>query len=173
MNAHHHFARPSSQIRAQWPETVLPADPDTMHPRAVEMAQAMREGHSSFRQLIGEGFTCSEITEHFKEAQALAQALSVKQVLPGADLPSEMIEKAKAAIQNQPPKHKGTTESQASYLAWSRYCEARNALVIDNWPGQRQRCMDLLEAYFRTTTAGPAITNYVLCAIRPTLETRH
>lgn len=159
----------TGQTRPDWPDTVLAVDPDAMHPRAVEMAEAMREGVATFRGLIGAGFTAAEIAEFHAEAKVLATGLSVRQVSPGADLLAEMVAKAKAAIKNHRPMPKGATETQALFVAWERYCLARNAYVLDQWGGQRERCLDLLRAYFRTTPAGEAVTDHVVRAVAETL----
>lgn len=166
-------SRASVQTRPAPPEPVLAADPDTMHPRAVAMAEAMRGGAVTFRALVGEGFTTAEIVEFKDEARALATTLSTRQVAPGADLMSELVEKARAAIHHRLPQPAGASECQASVTAWHRYCLAKNAHVLDPWPGQRERCLSLLEAYFRTTPAGPNVTAYVVRAVAETLEARH
>lgn len=163
----------SGQTRADWPDTVLTVDPDSMHPRAVEMADARREGVTTFRGLIGAGFTTAEITEFHAEAKALASSLSVRQVSPGADLLAEMVAKARAAIASHRPMPKGATETQALFVAWGRYCAARSAYVIDPWDGQRERCLDLLRAYFRATPAGEAVTDHVVRAVAETMGARH
>lgn len=165
--------RVSRQVRPQWPDVPATVDPDAAHPRAVQMAEAMREGSCTFRDLIGSGFTSAEITEHYPEAKALAASLSVRQVSPGADLLADMAVKAKAAIVSHKPMPKGTADTQALYLAWGRYCAARNAHVVDPWAGQRERCLDLLRAYFQATTAGPAVTEHVVRAVAEVLEARH
>lgn len=164
-------ARSSHQIRPQWPEPVMPTDPDVMHPRAVAMAEAMREGATTFRGLIAAGFTAAEITEFHREAEALATARADRQVSPGADLLAEMTAKACAAIHNRRPMPKGTTETQALFVAWGRYCAARAAMVVDPWDGQRERCLSLLSAYFRLTPAGETIAGYVVAAVADSFAT--
>ena len=88
------------------------------------------------------------------------------------DLLADMAVKAKAAIVNHKPMPKGTADTQALYLAWGRYCAARNAHVVDPWAGQRERCLDLLRAYFQATTAGPAVTEHVGRAVAEVLGGR-
>ncbi len=162
-------ARASMQSRPDWPDAVLSRDPETMHPRAVEMAQAMREGSGTFRDLVAAGFTVAEITEFNREAKALATTLSARQMSPGADRLSELAEKARAAIENRPPMPKGATETQPLLVAWSAYCRAIAAYKLDRWPAQRERCLKQLEAFFRQTPAGPAVTRHVVCAVDETL----
>lgn len=175
MNAILSPARPGRTIqpRPQWPDVPASIDTDAAHPRAVEMAEAMREGRATFKELIGAGFTSAEIIEFHKDAEAMAIERATRQISPGADLLAEMIVKAKAAIINHRPMPKGAVESQPLYLAWGRYCAARNAHVVDPWSGQRERCLALLFAYFRLTPAGPATTEHVVRAVAETLEARH
>lgn len=153
-----------------FPDTAPEVDAERMHPRAVEMASAFREGTTTFAALIGAGFTTAEITEFHVEAKALATSLSSRQVSPGADLLSDMVMKAKAAISSHRPMPKGARETQALYVAWERYCAARNAYLLDCWDGQRERCLSLLRAYFRATPAGAAVTDHVVRAVAAQLE---
>lgn len=177
MNALSMSARPTSRFSAQprpdWPDTPLTVDPDAMHPRAVEMAQAMREGLHTFRDLIGAGYTTAEIAEFKDEAKALATSLSTRQASPGADRLSEMVAKATAAIANRMPLPKGASETQKAYLAWNRYCAAVAAFRLDPWPAQRERCLDLLRTYFSATPAGPAVTGYVVGETASSMGARH
>lgn len=167
------FGRASAQLRPEWPDTPLTVDPDTMHPRAVELADALRDGITTFRGLIGAGFTCAEIAEFHPEARALASAKSVRQVSPGADRLSDMVAKANAAIANRLPLPKGGSETQAAVLAWSRYCAARAAFTLDPWPSQRERCLDLLRGFFRTTPAGEAVTCHVVSEVGQVMRVQH
>ncbi|WP_234186445.1 hypothetical protein [Shinella sp. NM-101] len=166
-------ARFSDQARTDWPDAVLTIDPDLMHPRAIAMADQLREGVVTFRGLIGAGFTAAEITEFLPEAKALATSLSIRQSAPGVDLLAELVAKACAAISHRRPTVRGGEESEASYIAWSRYCQARNAYVIDPWAGQRERCLDLLRIFFRTTPIGEVAINHILHAVAHTMEARH
>lgn len=165
--------RATTQTRPDWPDLPLTIDPDTAHPRAVEMAQAMRAGATTFRDLTGEGFTAAEIVEHKDEAKALATQLSQRQLSPGADRLSEMIAKAGAAIPNRMPMPKGATETQAMVIAWNRYCIARHAFKLDGWAGQRERCIDLLRAYFGRTPAGEAVTGHVVNEAAAAMRVSH
>jgi hypothetical protein len=165
--------RPSAQPRPTWPEAPLTVDPDKMHPRAVAMAEAMRAGAMTFRDLGAEGFTTAEIAEFRNEAVALAKALSTRQVTPGADRLSEMIAKALAAIANQLPHPKGAAETQAAVVAWNRYCASVSAYRLDPWPSQRERCIDLLRLYFRQTPAGDVVSHYVVSETAAKMRVMH
>jgi len=163
----------TSQTRPQWPDAPITVDRETMHPRAVELAEALREGPATFRDLLGAGFTAAEITEFFAEAAALAASLRSRQVSPGADLLAEMVAKARAAVPSHRPMPKGAVETQALFVAWGRYCAARAAFVLDPWDGQRERCLDLLRAYFRATPAGEAVTGHVVRGVAEIMGARH
>jgi hypothetical protein len=154
-----------------WPDAAHTLDPEAMHPRAVEMAQAMREGVADFRGLQGAGFSAAEIRRFAEDARALATTLSSRQAAPGGDLLSEMVDKAVAAIANQPPLPRGTAHTQALAVGWAAYCRAIAAHRLDPHDLQRERCLDLLEAWFsRHTAALPGIAHYVAEAVRKTLD---
>jgi hypothetical protein len=141
--AQHRF---SHQIRPIHPE----ANAD-IHPRAVEMAEAMREGDDTFRALKGRGFSDREIRDFSEAAQQLARENSVRHLSPRPDALEEVIEKAKMAMPNRPPLPRGTTETQAVLTLWSGYCMARTALTFDPWPLQRERCLAILRNYLNRT----------------------
>jgi hypothetical protein len=170
MNA---LARFTPEARPQWPDAPHTLDPDLMHPRAIEMAQAMREGATRYNELAGAGFSPQEISRFAADARSLARTLSTRQVDPGGDLLSEMVDKAKAAAHWQMPLPRGTSETQALALAWAAYCKAMAAHVMDPWPTQRERCVALLEGFFARTNAGPAVTRHVVTAITETLARVH
>lgn len=168
-----HTERFSRETRPLWPDAPHTIDPEAMHPRAVEMAQAMREGKTTFRELSGEGFSSAEIRRFATDAGSLATTLSARQVQPGGDLLSEMCDKACAAIAGQPPLPKGTRETQAQSLDWRSYCQARNAYLIDPHADQRARCLRLLAAYFgKHTNERDAIIAYVVDAAGKALDRR-
>ncbi len=177
MNVHTMSARPAGRFTAQarpdWPDAPQTRDPETMHPRAVEMAERLREGTNTFKGLIGAGFTSSEITEHFRDAEALAMSAMTRQVSPGADLFSELVAKAKAAIASSRPMPKGTAETQALLVAWDAYCRARAAFVLDPWGSQRERCLMLLRGYFRQTPLGEPLTGHLVARVAEAMGTRH
>ncbi|APH71416.1 hypothetical protein [Aquibium oceanicum] len=160
MNAH---ARPTPQTRPLWPDAPATIDPEAMHPRALEMAERMREGATTFRELTGAGFSAAEIDRFAADARAHAQALAERQVEPGGDLMSEMADKARAAIPMQPPLPRGAPLTQAMLVGWRGYCTAVAAHAIDPHAAQRDRCLSLLTAWFQHhTPAGPAIIRHVI-----------
>lgn len=139
--------RASAQTRA-----AHPFPPEAPHPRAVELAEAMRDifalGHGvGFKDLIRAGFTSAEIAEHHRAAETLANSQATRQITTPPDLLADMIAKARAPMPNDPPLPQRVGETQAHYLAWGHYCAARQAMVLDPWPGQRERCAELLMAY--------------------------
>lgn len=148
--------RPSSQIR-----TVFPEMDETAHPRACEMAEAMREftalgnGGPTFRDLIRAGFTSAEIAEHHRQAERIATERGTRQVTPDADRLAELVAKAIAPLPNRLPLPANTSETQALYVAWGHYCVARGAYLLDPWPGQRERCLDKLRDYFNRLPLHP------------------
>lgn len=163
----------SGHIPSDRPGPTSSVDPDTMHPRAIEMAEAMREGATAFRDLIGRGFTPAEIARFHEEARALAVSRAERQVAPSPDRLSELIDKARAAIANRMPLPKGAGETQAMVVAWNRYCLARNAYRLDAWDGQRERCASLLHAFFRQTPVRQAVADYVVAECMKTMGARH
>jgi hypothetical protein len=135
--------RRSQQARPVWPE----GEVDAAHPRCAEMAEAMREGYVTFKDLLGQGFKPDEITEFFAQAGNVARDRIVRQVAPRCDMIADVIDKAKMAMPNRPPLPRGITETQAVLTAWNGYCQARVALTFDPWSSQRERCLRLLRAY--------------------------
>lgn len=158
------FAR-SPQPRPEWPDAPHMIDPDLMHPRAVEMAQAMREGATRYDDIAGAGFSPQEIKRFGADARTLARTLATRQISPGGDRLSEMADKALAAIEGQWPVWKGTGETQALVVSWGAYCRARNAFVLDPSDAQRLRCIEKLTAFFAATPAGAAATRHVVEAV--------
>ena len=139
--------RPSPQIRAG-----DPAGDEDPHPRAVEMADTMLDvaalGHGVvFRDLIGAGFTSAEIIEHHRAAERLATAAGTRNLTIAPDRLAEMIAKACAPVPNAMPLPAGTAETQALFLSWGRYCAARAAYRLDQWSGQRERCLTVLSDF--------------------------
>jgi hypothetical protein len=152
--AMHRFSR---QIRPIHPE----ADAD-IHPRAVEMAEAMREGADTFRALQGRGFSAREITDFREAAAALARENSVRHLALPPDRLEDIVDKAKVFMPNRPPLPRGLSETQAVLARWGRYCMARHALVLDPHHEQRERCLKLLADYLGMSQMyAPAIKNVV------------
>jgi hypothetical protein len=139
----HRFSR---QIRPIHPE----ANAD-IHPRAVEMAEAVREGDDTFRALQGRGFSAREIKDFSEAALHLARENSVRHLTQRPDALEDVIDKAKTAMPNRPPLPRGTAETQAVLTLWGRYCMARTALTFDPWPSQRERCLAILRTYLDRT----------------------
>lgn len=153
------------------PEPPQIADPDTMHPRAVEMAMAIREGATTFRAMINAGFTSEEIKDFHEPATALARTFLAETFTP--DRLSEMVEKARVASPAHMPHPKGKPPTQAMTVAWNRYCLALDAYRLDSWDGQLDRCEALLKAFFRHAPVGPAVAGYVVGAAMKTMGARH
>lgn len=138
--------RSSGQPRGGHP---FPEEPP--HRRAVEMAAAMQDifalGNGvGFKDLLRAGFTSAEIIEHHEAADQLATEASVKRIGPAPDGMAEVKAKACSPVPNDPPRPRRTGEGQALFVAWRRYCAARQALAFDPWEGQRERCLALLGA---------------------------
>ncbi|CAI2936122.1 hypothetical protein [Aminobacter niigataensis] len=152
----HAEIRPSSQIRAAFPEM-----DESPHPRACEMAEAMREfsalgnGGPTFRDLIREGFTSAEITEHHRQAEQLANERGTRQIRPEPDRLAELVAKAVSPLPNRLPLPAGTAETQALFQAWGQYCAARGSHLLDPWSGQRERCLDKLRDYLNRLPLHP------------------
>jgi hypothetical protein len=138
------------------------------------MAETMRDllasgGGVRFVDLIRADFTSAEIVE-FKEAAAkLATELSTRQVSIRPDLLADIIDKARNAMPNRLPLPRDTTETQVLVVAWGKYCAARNALVIDPWSSQRERCLAVLAAYLDKLPLFPTIRKAVVTAVEETL----
>ncbi|MBZ9852832.1 hypothetical protein LB566_03420 [Mesorhizobium sp. CA13] len=163
----HH--RPSLQTRPDLPENGGEA-----HPRCLEMAETLRDlfaagGGVRPKDLVGAGFTWAEILEFKDEASRLATESSTRQVSIRPDLMADIVEKARQAIPNRLPLPRDTTQTQALTIAWGKYCAARGALLVDPWPGQRERCILVLSAYLDRLPIFPTIRKAVLTAVEETL----
>jgi hypothetical protein len=162
--------RYSSQVRA-----VDPDAPGELHPRAKELGEAMRDIYAlgqgvAFKDLVCAGFTTSEIIEHHHAAQKHANELSERRISPAPDRLAEMIEKARAPLPNKLPLPEGTTETQPLFVAWGHYCAARAALMVDAWPGQRERCAEQLIAYLRRLPMLPRDRKLILREVGRALQ---
>ena len=163
----HH--RPSTQSRP-----VMPEDGGEVHPRCLEMAEAMRDlmasnGGVRSKELIGADFTWAEIAEFHEQAAKIATELSTKQVSIRPDLMADLIEKARIAMPNRLPLPRDAKETQALTIAWGHYCAARGALLMDPWPSQRERCLAMLSVYLDRLPLFPTIRKAVLAAVDETL----
>lgn len=163
----------TAAARPLWPDAPHTIDPEAMHPRAVEMAQAMREGVATWRDLRGAGFSEAELTLFAADARSLATTLSARQARPGGDLLAEMAAKAGAAIASQPPLARGASPTQAACVAWGAYCRAVAAYRLDPWPPARERCLSLLSAWLeRHAALGPARVRHVADSAAKALDRR-
>jgi len=146
------------------------------HPRCIAMAEFMREHQNGchFRDLRNAGFTAVDIRDHVEAAESLAAKLSIRQVSAGGDELADMRLKAREAVQNFRPMPRGTKDTQSLYVAWGAYCAARQALALDPLENeaQKERCVAKLEAYFRLTTAGPAVARAVVSDVEDMLALR-
>lgn len=163
--------RPSAQARPAHP---FPAEEP--HPRAMKLAQTMRDIFAlgqgvSFKDLIRAGFTAAELIEHGRAAEALGNQLSEKQTTIAPDLLADMVAKARAPMPNDPPMPQHVGETQALYLAWGYYCAARQALRLDPWPGQRERCADVLMAYLQRLPLFPRERKTILREAAKAMQT--
>lgn len=162
----HAEIRPSSQIRAVFPEI-----DDTPHPRANEMAEAMRDftalgnGGPTFRNLIAAGFTSAEITEHHRLAVRLANERGTRQITIEGDRMADIVAKAISPMPNRLPLPSGVDETQSLFIAWGHYCMARSALVLDPWAGQRERCLDKLRDYLNRLPLHPRSRKDILLKV--------
>lgn len=147
-------ARPSPQIRAGHPFDVEPP-----HPRAVEMADALRElrganGSALPGDLRRAGFSTGEIVEYQDAAVKLADGAWTRYVSAAPDLLADMRLKARDAVPDHPPSPKGTRAGQVFHLTWRAYCRARLAHGVDPCDEQREYCLRRLRAFFATTPLG-------------------
>lgn len=161
----------SPQIRVDHPAVGSGSEP---HPRALEMAEAMREiaaigGGVTYRDLVGAGFTAAEIIEHHPAAERLAKDASTRQVSPSPDLMAEMVDKARQAWPNRMPLPAGARENQALFQHWGRYCAARAAYKLDCWSGQRERCLDTLTDFLDRLPLLPRDRKQIVRAVAATL----
>ncbi|MDG4879216.1 hypothetical protein P9273_29490 [Mesorhizobium sp. WSM4935] len=159
------ISRPSSRNRPAFPEAFVET-----HPRCLEMSEAMRDlfavsGGVKPEDLIRAGFTSSEIVEFRDNAARLAVLTSTKQLTIRPDLLEDMIEKARHAAPNRLPLPADAEPTRGLVQAWGEYCAARGALLLDPWPGQRERCMAVLSSYLESLPIFPAIRNSVLQAV--------
>lgn len=166
----HAEIRPSSQIRSVFPEM-----DETPHPRASQMAETMLEfaalgnGGPTFRDLIREGFTSAEITEHHRQAEQLANERGTRQIRPEPDRLAELVAKAVSPLPNRLPLPAGTAETQVLFQAWGHYCTARGAYLLDPWPGQRERCLDKLRDYLNRLPLHPRSRKHICLKVAAAL----
>lgn len=129
-------------------------DIDDPHPRAVEMAEKMREaagafGHATWGDLVAAGFSSDEIVEHETLARTLAGAGFVRQVTPAGDRVPDFLQKAIAATVHVMPLTAGATPTAERAGAWEAFCRARAAWKLDPWTSQGERCLAHLDRFLR------------------------
>lgn len=153
MNATPHpraFRDPAGSRFSSMPRGAHPFPDEEPHGRAVEMADAMLDilarggGGASTADLMQLGFTAPEIIEHHPAAKKLADERVLRQVSPVPDQVADIVAKAAAPMASRPPLPRDTGETQALSVRWQNYCAAHTALILDPWPGQRERCISLL-----------------------------
>lgn len=139
----------SSQVRSEHP-----AGEQTLHHRAVELADMLRElagadGGASEAELRSRGFTMAEIVEHLPTATLIVSESWVRRVDPPGDRVPDIVTKALAAAAHNMPKTAGLEPEfeEDAGIAWRRYCVARAAWKLDPWVSQGERCLRLLEAF--------------------------
>lgn len=162
----------TTQPRVMHPEAGSPERP---HPRCLELAEKLREilalGHGvSFRDVKNAGFSDAEIIAFGDEARKIADTLGTRHLAPSPDRMADMIAKAKAPVPNAPPLPEGARENQALFQFWGFYCAARAALLIDPWPGQRERCLDRLRDYLDRLPLLPRDRKQIVMAVAAALQ---
>lgn len=150
------------------PSSFLTADP--VHPRAVEMAERMREaagafGAATYADLIAAGFTSEEIVDHEQIAKALATALFTRPAEPERDRLQDVIVKVIASASHAMPRMAGVEVEPGATAAWGAFCAARAALKIDPWTSQRERCLTLLDRFLSHLPILPREKNRVVYAL--------
>lgn len=122
-------------------------------PRAVEMAETMRElAHSpegaTGASLAARGFSIAEIIEYAVEAAALA-ARSSQADSARFDRVPDMLVKALAAMPHNPPRVGSCDLDGEGMKRWSAFCAARAAFKLDPWSMQGERALQKLNDALR------------------------
>lgn len=138
------------------------------------MADTMRDlfavgGGVRIEDLARAGFTNFEILEFRDDAARLATVASIKQITIRPDLLEDMIEKARHAAPNRLPLPTDAEPTRGLVQSWGNYCAARGALLLDPWPGQRERCVTVLANYLESLPIFPAIRASVLKAVEASM----
>ncbi|TIN84330.1 hypothetical protein [Mesorhizobium sp.] len=142
------------------------------HPRAVELADALREAAgcgdcATEKDMVMAGFSVAEIVEHAAEAKQIIAETFVKQVAPSFDRVPEIIQKALDAVAHQMPVTGGLTESETDAAAteWRRYCVARSAFKLDPWWSQSERTLTMLRRFLAKLPLLEREANRVIYAV--------
>jgi hypothetical protein len=143
---------------------------DEIPPRAVEMADRMREaagayGSATYADLIAAGFTSDEIVAHEQVARVLATTLFVRNDRPAGDRVQDIIVKAIAAAAHVMPRCSGHTPDDDAADAWGLFCAARAAWKLDPWVSQQERCINLLQRFLSHLPLLPREINRVTFAL--------
>lgn len=158
--------RPSPQPRAVHPEATA------RHPRAIELADAMREVAGcgtgpSEKDMVMAGFSVGEIIEHLPVAKLVLAESFVREVTPPGDRVPQIIEKAIASAAHIMPKTAGldAASEDAAEKIWRRYCAARAAFKLDPWWSQGERCLEILKSFLRKLPLMEREANRVIFAV--------
>lgn len=154
--------------------TILPASfgvtAEEVHPRAVEMAEKMREAAGAFggctwNDLIAAGFTGEEIQLHEAVSRSLATAMVSRAASPQPDRVQDIITKAIASAAHIVPRMAGVDLPDDAIDEWGVYCTARAAWKIDPWSGQRERCIGRLDVFLRRLPLLPRERSRIVFAL--------
>ncbi|MER9278752.1 hypothetical protein [Mesorhizobium sp. M0522] len=158
--------RPSPQIRPHHPEA------SERHPRATELADAMREiagcGLGATEKDISMlGFSIGEIIEHLPMAKLILAESFVREIQPAGDRVPQIIEKALLSAAHIMPKTAGLdpVSEDAAEKRWRAYCSARAAFKLDPWWSQSERCLNHLQSFLRKLPLIDREVNRVLYAV--------
>ncbi|TJW50902.1 MAG: hypothetical protein E5X65_25720 [Mesorhizobium sp.] len=145
---------------------------DIRHPRAIELADALREiagcgSGATQADLSPLGFSVGEILEHLPQAKVILAETFVRELQPVGDRLQQIIEKALASAAHIMPKTAGldSASEDAAEVEWRRYCVARSAFKLDPWWSQSERCLVFLKAFLRKLPLLERESNRVLYAI--------
>ncbi|MER8786849.1 hypothetical protein NKH71_03110 [Mesorhizobium sp. M0983] len=159
--------RPSPQTRPVYPETET-----TRHPRAIELADAIREiaggGLGATEKDISMlGFSVGEIIEHLPMAKIIIAESFVREIQPAGDRVPQIIEKALLSAAHIMPKTAGLdpASEDAAEKLWRTYCSARAAFKLDPWWSQSERCLALLKSFLRKLPLIDREVNRILYAV--------
>ncbi|RWN11786.1 hypothetical protein [Mesorhizobium sp.] len=163
-------ARPAKRFTAER----RAEDPEARryHPRAIELAEAMREvagcGEGpTEKDMAVAGFSFGEIIEHLPQAKLYLAETFVKQVAPQCDRVPEIIQKALDSVAHQMPRTGGLTDDEAEVagVEWRRFCVARAAFKLDPWFSQSERTLNFLRRFLAKLPLLEREANRVIAAL--------
>ena len=164
-----HF-RDMGAVRAAHP---FPADEP--HPTAIRMAETLQEQSGggdygvTFETLRAAGFSMAQIIEHGEAAKRMAERGVVRQVNPFADLIPDMVDKAVAGADHQPPTPRKEDVSQPLMVAWGAYCRSLAALKLDPSPEQYERAIVMLGIALSKVPVGAAVCTEIVARVEERL----